>query len=128
MITISIFSSSLFFAVVLVILKAFDIRSGKQNFIARIISRLDNKSTELIKNIKFRSFQFIQTLRYIFLVKTKNAIEVFFSDLFARVRDEYLEREKVFMGRKDISNKGAVSFFLKRIKDEKAFSNKGKIE
>lgn len=128
MITISIFSSSLFFAIALIILKAFDIRSGKQNFIARIISKLDNKSTELIKSIKFRSFQFIQILRYIFLVKTKNAIEVFFSDLFTRVRDEYLEREKVFMGRKDISNKGAVSFFLKRIKDEKAFLNKGKIE
>jgi hypothetical protein len=128
MITISIFSSSLFFAVTLIILKAFDLRSGKQNVLVRIMSKMDNNSTVLIKNIKFRTFQFIQTLRYIFLVKTKNAIKTFFSGLFARVRDEYLEREKVFMGRKDISSKGAVSFFLKRIKDEKAFSSRGKIE
>jgi len=129
MATIIIFASSLLIASTLVSIKAIELRSSRKNFVLRLVGKLDSKSEILISNLKFRSLQFIQSVRYIFLVQLRTVCRHLFNWAHEKIMQEYKARQNfIMMGRKEISNKGSVSFYLKKITEHKGNSEKGKIE
>jgi hypothetical protein len=114
---------------VLVAIKDFEVRRKKRNFALGALSRLDERSLALIAAIKFRGLQFIQSVRYIVLVEAKNFIIVLVKRYCNRIYSEYTKaRERTIMGQKQIESRGSVSFFLKKITEEKSGIVKGKIE
>lgn len=128
MTTIITFGSSLLVVITLVSLKAFEISREKRNFFLSIVGKLDEPALRLTNSIRFRIFQIVQSVRYIILVKMRDMLH----DMFVRVSDkiasEYRERQDMLMGRREIANKGAVSFYLKKITEDKSNGEKGKIE
>lgn len=128
MTTIIIFALALFFAISIIFFKALDLKKGKSNFVYTIIGKFDRSSAVFVEKIKFSILQFIQSIRYIILVKIRNKITDFVSQEIRRILNEYENKQKIFMGRKNIANNGSVSFYLKKIKDQKAYDGKGKID
>lgn len=128
MATIWVFAASLFVALALVIIKAIELKRSKKNLFLQLISKLDSVSLSLLLRIKFRSLQFVQTARYIALVQIKLASKNMFDKMRERALSEYKLRQDRIMGRRDISNKGSVSFYLKKITEDKGNNAKGKIE
>jgi hypothetical protein len=51
-----------------------------------------------------------------------------FNKIHLAILAEYRKRQEVIMGRKNIANKGSVSFYLKKITEDKKEGEKGKIE
>lgn len=125
MTNIVVFASSLSVASILVLVKALELRFGKRNALLRLIGRLDAKALSAASSLKFRSLQLIQSARYIVLVKSKEVAKSLFEKAWDKIVIEYRERERVMMGQKNITNKGAVSFFLKKIDESK--EKKGEI-
>lgn len=128
MATITIFASSLSIASILVLAKALELKFGKKNIFLALISRLDNVANNLIDIFKFRSLQLIQSVRYIILVQSHILLSEFLDRIKDRIRNEYQVRQEIMMGRKVISNKGSVSFYLKKISESKGNVGRGKIE
>ena len=128
MATITIFASSLSVASLLLLAKAIEIKFGKKNLILNLIGKMDQKAIDLISTLKFRSLQFIQTIRYIILVQSKETIREFIDKIQLQIVNEYQARQELIMGRKNIPNKGSVSFYLKKITEEKGNIGRGKIE
>lgn len=129
MTTIIVFASSLVITSALIITKALELKHEKKNIILRILSRFDSKSDKFVSALKFKSLQLIQSVRYIALVKSKEV----FNDLFNRAKEKVLEELRIrhniiIMGRKEIAHKGSVSFYLKKITENKGNGLKGKIE
>jgi len=128
MATIVIFASSLSIASILILVKTMELKHEKRNIILEFISRLDSKSYQIVADLKFRGLQLIQSIRYIILVQSK----VFFKNLLKKteekIMNEYKKRQDMMMGKKDIDNKGSVSFYLKKITEDKCNGEKGKIE
>ena len=125
---ISIFVLSLIAASTLVAIKAIELRSSHKNFILRLLGKLDDKSEDFVKKLKFRSLQVIQSVRYILLVQFRAVSRKLFSWAHEKIMQEYHSKQSIIMGRKEISNKGSVSFYLKKITEHKESSEKGKIE
>lgn len=125
MTNIVVFASSLSVASILVLVKALELRFGKRNALLKLIGRLDAKALSTASSLKFRSLQLIQSARYIVLVKSKEVAKSLFEKAWGKIVIEYRERERVMMGQKNITNKGAVSFFLKKIDESK--EKKGEI-
>lgn len=128
MTTIFVFGSSLFIASVLVILQGLELRKSKKNIILNVLARLDPYSEKLLNMLKFRLLQAIQTVRFVLLVWSKEFARSSSNKLKDRVIREFETRRKVVMGEKEIKNNGAVSFYLRKIKEEKSNGEKGKIE
>lgn len=129
MATIVVFASSLFLSSVLVLAKAIEIKREKKNFFLKIVGKLDGGLDKTLSTLKFKALQVVQTVRYILLVKSKE----FFNDLFNEAKEKFLEELKnrhniIIMGRKEIAHKGSVSFYLKKITENKGHGLKGKIE
>ena len=127
MATIAIFASSLFLASILVLTKAIEIRLNKKSFVLRLLAKLDERATSTALRIKFLSLLLIQSARYMVLVKTPELFKEWVGETKNKVLVAYRERESVIMGKRNITNKGSVSFFLKKI-DENRESGRGKIE
>ncbi len=128
MATILVFGISLFTSFSLVLLKAFEIKFGRKNFILRSISALDSGSSSLIGSLKFRTLQFIQTVRYIVIVRIREMVNEYILGLQERIAKEYHIQQETLMGRRNLSSKGSVSFYLKRITENKSTPGIGKIE
>jgi len=128
MATIIVFFSSLLLATILVSMKARELKREKQNFLLGFISKLDPKSEKFIAFLKFKSLQTIQTIRYIILVETKEAIRSWFYDLQEKILNEYRVRHNIIMGQKEIAGHGSASFYLRKITEQKSNGHKGKIE
>lgn len=128
MATIVVFASSLFITSILVLFKAVELRYQKKNILLSQICKFDDQAVNLAQNIKFRIFQLIQTIRYVLIVKSKEIFRNTIIEMEARIVHEYKSRQKSLMGRKDILNRGAVSFYLKKIAEDKINNEKGKIE
>jgi hypothetical protein len=128
MATIIVFASSLFLTVALVIIKAIEIKYNKSNLALELISKLDSKSDKLISDIRFMVLQVIQSVRYIALVQTKAVCKNLLEKVEQKIMEEYRMGHDVFMGRKEIANKGSVSFYLKKITEHKGNEGGGKIE
>lgn len=128
MTAITIFASSLFTAIALIAVKAIELKFGKVNIILRLIGKLDSLADRAVQSIRFRAYQLVQTVRYLFQVKIKEVA----NDMSFRAKEwlitQYKLRESRIMGQKEILNKGAVSFYLKKIADDQGSGNKGKIE
>ena len=117
--TIIVFGISLVIAFVLICLKAIELKYQRENFILRILGLLDEQTEKLTSNIKFRTLQIIQTVRYLLLVHSKNVAKEMVGKAQDRIVKEYELRESTLMGRKNISNRGSVSFYLKKIVTDK---------
>ena len=126
--TIIIFAISLFIASTLITIKAFELKFQKKNIILRLASKFDEKSSGVISKIKFRSFQIVQSIRYIALVQIKELSKKIFEGTKEVLAKEYRARQDVIMGKIEIGNKGSASFYLKKIAENKENSEKGKIE
>jgi len=128
MTTIVIFISSLLTASILVIIKAVELKYGKKNIILRLLSRLDLKSEQFVAELKFKALQLIQSVRYIILVQSKAVCKSLLYKIEEKIMDEYKAKQSaIIMGRKNITNKGAVSFYLKKITEERYNAHRGKI-
>lgn len=125
---IIIFLVSTSLIILLLTLKGIDERRIEPNFVSRYLSRFDVKSEIFINYLKFKTLQIIQTLRYIFIVKVSKYFAEQNYKLKTWIIDELDKKQKIFMGRKEISKKGAVSFYIKKIEDNRTVSGKGKIE
>jgi hypothetical protein len=128
MATIVIFASSLFTASALITVKAVEIKYGKRNFILELLSKLDAKSDKLISDVKFKALQIIQSVRYIVLVQIKAVCKNLLDKVEEKIMNEYKARHTMIMGQKNITNRGSVSFYLKKITEDKSNGQKGKIE
>jgi hypothetical protein len=128
MATVVVFASSLSVASILVTVKALELKFGKRNFFLQLVSKLDSAVVSFLASIKFRSFQLIQSIRYIFLVQIRMLSKEIFLRVQAKIADEYKMSQSAIMGRKDITNRGSVSFYLKKISENRGNGEKGKIE
>lgn len=128
MATIVIFASSFSLASFLIIFKAVELRYGRRNPILGLIGKFDESATSILAVLKFRLFQLIQTVRYIALVQSKMFFRSLIDRLQDRIMSEYHLRESAIMGKRNIVNKGSVSFYLKKITEDKGGAEKGRIE
>jgi len=130
MTTIIVFASSFFTASALVAIKAIEIKYGKKNLVLELLSLLDTKSDKFIYDVKFKALQIIQSVRYVILVQTKTVCNNLLDKVEEKTMNEYKTRHNmIMMGQKNIvTNKGSVSFYLKKITEEKYNGQKGKIE
>ncbi len=128
MTTIIVFGSSLFIASALVVLQGLELRKSKKNIILSLIARLDPYSEKLLETLRFRLLQIIQTVRFIIFVWSREFLKSYSDRLRERIFREFEMRRRVVMGEKEIRNNGSVSFYLRKIKEEKTTVGKGKIE
>ncbi|MFA6270130.1 MAG: hypothetical protein WC657_02885 [Candidatus Paceibacterota bacterium] len=129
MTTIIVFAFSLFVVLILVLLKAIELKYGKKNILLKLIYKLEPSSIKLVAFLKFKSLQLIQSVRYIVLVEMKEMITYFFDQTHDKIMNEYKKRQEVILvGKKNIINKGSVSFYLKKITEDKGSNERGKIE
>ncbi len=129
MATIAIFASSLFIASAMVAVKGIELKYGRKNFILEIFGKLDSKSMKLIASAKFRTLQLVQSVRYVLLVQSKIILKHLLEKAEEKIVNEYKKRQDAIMtGKRDIINKGAVSFYLKKIAENKGAGARGKIE
>jgi hypothetical protein len=126
MTTIIVFVSSLLVSAMLVLIKAIELKFGKKNFLLELVCKLDYKAVNLINTVKFRNLQLIQTIRYIILIQSKEWFRTIWHRLQERMALEYQLRQEIMMGKRNISSRGSVSFYLKKIGEEKGA--KGVIE
>ena len=129
MATVVVFALSLFLAIAFIFVKAIELKFGKRNIFLEFIGKLDSKAEKLVSDLKFRALQVVQSTRYILLVKSK----IFFKNLFDKAMEKIIHEYKIrqnsiIMGRKEIASRGSVSFYLKKITENKDNSGKGKIE
>lgn len=124
---IVIFASSLFLASVLVFTKALELKFNRKNFALKLLGKLDEKAFAANLKIKFLGLQIIQSARYVVLVKTPQFFRKLASDAGTKILIAYKEREGMIMGKRNITSRGSVSFFLKKI-DEGRGNSQGKIE
>jgi hypothetical protein len=104
--------------------KALELKDGKKNITLKCVGLFDRKAEKLISNIKFRFVQIIQTARFLVLVQVK----VIFKKLLKKIEADIKSKQTVLMGQKNIINKGSVSFYLKKIAEDKINNGGGKIE
>jgi hypothetical protein len=130
MTTIIVFFSSFFIASALIAVKTVEIKYGKSNFILGLLNKFDAESNKLISSVRFKALQIIQSVRYIILVQTKAVCKNLLDKVEERIMNEYKSRHTmVMMGHKNIAtNRGSVSFYLKKIAEEKYNNQGGKIE
>ncbi len=127
MTTIAVFASSLALTLMLLVLKAIELRFGRKNFILRLLGKLDKRAENTILSLKFRALQVVQSFRYIVLVELRLAFQNWLFEMREKAIREYKVRESVIMGQKNIANKGSVSFFLKKIDETKRSGQRGEI-
>lgn len=129
MTTVIIFASSLFMTLFLILIKALELKREKKNFFLKFISQLDAKSHELVAIFKFKSLQFIQIVRYLATIRAKEFFKNLLQKIIEKAINEYRARQKtIIMGRKEIGNNGSVSFYLKKISEDKNKNEKGRID
>lgn len=128
MTTIVVFSSSLAVALMLLLTKALELKYGSKNILLKFISRADDRLETLVSGIRFRSLQLIQSVRYIIFVHAKDIFKDYIKKAEEKAIGEFRKRQDVIMGKKEIVNGGSVSFYLKKITEEKGNGTKGKIE
>ena len=128
MATIVVFASSLFIASAFVSVKAVELKYGRKNIILRLIGKFDSKCDNCVSGFKFKGLQLVQSVRYIVLVQIKEICKDLFKKAEEKIISEYKKRRDVVMGKKDIADKGSVSFYLKKITEDKSNGEKGKIE
>jgi hypothetical protein len=124
-----VFASSLLVVSALIITKAIELKREKKNMVLGVLGRLDSKSDKLISAIKFKSLQLVQSIRYIVLVRSKEIFNESFHGVKEKIKEELRTKHNIIiMGRKEIAHKGSVSFYLKKIAEDKSNGEKGKIE
>ena len=131
MATITIFASSLFIATCLIFIKSIELHWGNKNPLLKLLSKFEGRAETLISSLKFRVLQLVQSVRYILFVQSRVYFRSIIEKILQKMADEYKKRQDELMGRKDIINKGAVSFYLKKITEEKArehLGERGRIE
>ena len=128
MTTIVVFGSSLAVALILILTKTLEIKYGSKNILLRLIGKADNRLELIVSKIRFRSLQLIQSIRYIIFVHGSEMFKDYIKKAEERAVSEFKKRQDVIMGKKEIINGGSVSFYLKKITEEKGHVVKGKIE
>ncbi len=128
MITIVIFVSSLFIGSTMIFIKIIELKHHRENILLRLIRKFDSKSNRLVFYFKSKSLQLIQSIYYIILIQAKIICKNLLDKVEQKIMKEYKARQNVIMGHKNIINKGSVSFYLKKITEQKNTSPKGKIE
>ncbi|MBN2094311.1 MAG: hypothetical protein JW740_03025 [Candidatus Zambryskibacteria bacterium] len=127
MYTITVFNISLIVVLLFLFVKTLEIKYKKQSIASRFRDKLDVLSQKLISNLKFKWLQFIQSLQYIILIKAKILFKNVLVKIEAKIMNEYHAKQNTIMGgQRNISNRGSVSFYLKKISEGKTTS--GKIE
>lgn len=128
MTTTFVFALSIFIATALVLIKSLELRHGKKNVFLRIIGKFDFISLFLASVLKFRTLQLVQSLRYVVIVRGKTVCKEWLEKIKVWILEEFRMRRDEIMGHKDIINKGSVSFYLKKITENKEGGIRGKIE
>lgn len=129
MATTIVFASSLLVVSALIITKAIELKREKKNMILGVLSRLDSKSDRLISVIKFKSLQLVQSVRYLAIIRSKELFNEKFHNVKEKIKEELRTKHNIIiMGRKEIAHKGSVSFYLKKIAEDKSNGDRGKIE
>jgi len=128
MTTIVVFGSSLAVALILILTKTLEIKYGSKNILLRLIGKADNRLELIVSKIRFRSLQLIQSIRYIIFVHGSEMFKDYIKKAEQKAVSEFKKRQDVIMGKKEIINGGSVSFYLKKITEEKGHVVKGKIE
>jgi len=92
--------------------------SGRQLLPLSLLARFDNTALRATDTLRALLLLTIQTLRYIVLVYVPQLLDDALKSAH-RVIEVHLElRQSVLRGRKDIRNKGAISFYFKKIDDQ----------
>lgn len=127
MVTIVIFGVSIFFAFTILLLKMLYLHRGRDGFVLRFLGRCDPWTERLTSATKFRTLQIIQSVRYLFLLRLPEIVSQTAKKYKGRLVLKLENKRNLLMGRKEITNKGAVSFFLKKMDEAKKNGHKGEI-
>lgn len=108
----------------MILLKAFDLKVKRINFLARVFERTDATLNRLINTLVLRFgyykkvaqifvFDFLPSLIYEGLVKMKD-----------KVAERYYNSGNEFRGRRLLRNDGSVSSFLERLAEDRSVEKK----
>lgn len=123
---IYVFGSSLLLAGLLVVIKAVEIRSQKNNILLGLFRKLEPASGRFVSWAKFSILQIIQSVRYILFVHSRVVCRNILDRIADKIMEEYKVRHNMIMGRREIVGNGSASFYLKKITETKGSG--GKIE
>lgn len=127
MIAIIIFGLSTLFVLSIVISKLIEQKTNRTILLLKVLRKFDPNAESFITKFRYRTLQLIQTVRYILIVHIPQIIREIGSEIHQGAMREYRISQSIIMGRKNITNKGAVSFYLKKIKEERE-SGRGEIQ
>lgn len=110
-----------------------EVKTGDKNIVGKTLARFDAGSKQIIYKIHFRIYQLIQTVRFIFLVHLPEKSRVKITKTKDSMMSEYKKQKDVIMGKKELSNNGSSSFFLRKVNENKQANSevggeRGKIE
>ena len=89
MTTVVVFSSSLFIATAMVIIKAIELRRGKINFLLALFRKFDSHSDKFVAKMKFIALQLLQSARYIILIQIKETCKSLLEKVEKKIAEEY---------------------------------------
>ncbi|MEK7642459.1 MAG: hypothetical protein AAB392_01555 [Patescibacteria group bacterium] len=125
MVTIVIFALSVIVASLLIVLRLLAMRSSRESLPLRFMSKYDSATQDFVDNLRFRILQVIQTIKYLTLVHMPSVADSTIAKYKLKMLDKLETQRNLLMGRKNIQNRGSVSFFLKKIDETKKQTPKG---
>jgi hypothetical protein len=128
MASIITFAISILVLIILLLAKWREEGSGSKNFVTNSISKLDPLASKINSSIEFRIKQVVQTVKYIFLIVIPQRSEEAFKEAKRAAGAQYKKQKDILMGRKDLVNGTAASFYLKKIRENQANGKSGRIE
>lgn len=128
MTTVFIFASSLLVSFILVISHYIKLQKQKENIILKVTRKIDPFAEKFIEEFRFRILQTVQTVRFIATIWITGFIKNLYLKAREQILREFENRKTVIMGKREIHNNGAVSFYLRKIKESKTSFGRGKIE
>jgi len=127
MTTVVLFGSSSILAGLILILKWFELRSGKNGFLLLLLNKLNPHAESLIQKLRLGALQIVQTIRYIVLVRIPGALDNAVEKARMSAVRELESRKGMLLGRRDITSRGSVSFFLRKMNENKQNGERGEI-
>lgn len=129
MVTVIIFTLSFLGLAALFVSKDREVKTGEKTLVGKILAKFDQKSESFSAALHHRSFELYRTVKYILLVHLPEKGRVKIENTKESVLNSYNKQKDVIMGKKELSNNGSSSFFLRKVSENKNGNGaKGKIE
>lgn len=119
MITISVFAASVVVLTILFLSKHREVKTGERTFLGKFLSKFDVQTGNVLEKTRYRFYQIVQTIRYLFLVHIPEKSKVKISKTKESVASRYSKQKDAIMGKKELNSNGSSSFFLRKVTEHK---------